>query len=408
MTAMLQPLLGIGVLVALAFALSLDRKSVRWRTVLIGLLLQWALAFLVLKTALGTAFFDGAQRFFRGLIDISKEAGRGVLGDSTLGFDGEPAVFGAVVLVTVIFFSSTFSLLHHIGFVRLLVGRMAWMMSRLMGTSGAESTVAAANIFVGQTEAPLLVRPYLGTMTRSELGTIMTVGFATVAGGVFAIYVEMMDGVVPGVAGHLLAATVMSAPMGLAIAKVVFPETDEPETLGKDAVQPKSEYANVLDAAATGAADGLKLALNILAMVIAFVGILALINAGLAAISPTFSLQAALGVLFSPIAWLLGVPSGEAVDVGRLLGTKMAVNEYVAFLEMQRLDGTGLSDRSRIIASYALCGFSNFASIAIQIGGLGTLLPSRRADFARLGFRAMLAGSLATYCTAATAAMFLG
>jgi len=404
---MLQPLFGIAVLIALAFALSTNRRAVRWRPVAVGLVLQWALAFLVLKTSAGLVFFDGAQRFFRGLIDMSKEAGRTVLGDTVLGFDDQPAVFGAIVLVTVIFFSSTFSVLHHVGIVRLLVGGMARVMAKLMGTSGSESIVAAANIFVGQTEAPLLVRPYLATMTRSELGTIMTVGFATVAGGVFAIYVEMMTDIVPNIAGHLLAATVMSAPMGLAIAKIVFPETELSETMGKDAIQPKSEYVNVIDAASSGAADGLKLALNILAMVIAFIGLLAVINWVLGLASEQLTLQNILGTIFSPIAWLLGVPAAEAGAVGKLLGTKMAVNGYVGFLELGKLQGGGLSERSRVIASYALCGFSNFSSIAIQIGGLGTIAPGRRKDLAQLGLRAMFAGSLASYCTAATAAMFL-
>jgi len=404
---MLQPLFGIAVLIALAFALSTNRRAVRWRPVAVGLVLQWALAFLVLKTSAGLVFFDGAQRFFRGLIDMSKEAGRTVLGDTVLGFDDQPAVFGAIVLVTVIFFSSTFSVLHHVGIVRLLVGGMARVMAKLMGTSGSESIVAAANIFVGQTEAPLLVRPYLATMTRSELGTIMTVGFATVAGGVFAIYVEMMTDIVPNIAGHLLAATVMSAPMGLAIAKIVFPETELSETMGKDAIQPKSEYVNVIDAASSGAADGLKLALNILAMVIAFIGLLAVINWVLGLASEQLTLQNILGTIFSPIAWLLGVPAAEAGAVGKLLGTKMAVNEYVGFLELGKLQEAGLSERSRVIASYALCGFSNFSSIAIQIGGLGTIAPGRRKDLAQLGLRAMFAGSLASYCTAATAAMFL-
>jgi CNT family concentrative nucleoside transporter len=404
---MLQPLFGIAVLIALAFALSTNRRAVRWRPVAVGLLLQWVLAFLVLKTNAGSWFFNGAQAFFRGLIDMSKEAGRTVLGDHVLGFDDQPAVFGAIIIVTVIFFSSTFSVLHHVGMVRLLVGRMARVMAKLMGTSGSESTVAAANIFVGQTEAPLLVRPYLANMTRSELGAIMTVGFATVAGGVFAVYVELMTDIVPDVAGHLLAATVMSAPMGLAIAKVVFPETEESETMGKDVAQPKSEYVNVIDAASSGAADGLKLALNILAMVIAFIGLLALVNAVLGLASDQLTLQNILGTIFSPIAWLLGVPAAESADVGKLLGTKMAVNEYVAFLELGKMQESGLSDRSRVIASYALCGFSNFSSIAIQIGGLGTIAPGRRKDLAQLGLRAMIAGSLATYCTAATAAMFL-
>ena len=404
----MQSLFGILCLLGLAYLLSNSRKSINWRTVISGLALQWVLAFIVLKTSFGALFFDGAQKFVRGLIDIAKVAGKDIFGESTLGLDGGHAVFGAIVIVTVVFFSAMFTLLHHLGFVKILVGSMSKVMSKLMGTSGSESTVAAANIFVGQTEAPLLVRPYLATMTRSELGAIMTVGFATVAGGVFAIYVEMMGTVVPGVAGHLLAATLMSAPMGLAIAKIVFPETETSPTMGKDVSQPKSGYSNVLDATATGASEGMKLSINILAMLIAFLGVLGVINWLMGSIlGDDITLQSILGTVFAPIAWLLGVSASEMTQVGALLGTKMAVNEYVAFIELQRYSALGLSDASKIIASYALCGFSNFSSIAIQIGGLSTIVPERRKEIASLGLRAMLAGTLATYCTAATASLFL-
>ena len=404
----MQSLFGILCLLGLAYLLSNSRKSINWRTVISGLALQWVLAFIVLKTSFGALFFDGAQKFVRGLIDIAKVAGKDIFGEATLGLDGEHAVFGAIVIVTVVFFSAMFTLLHHLGFVKILVGSMSKVMSKLMGTSGSESTVAAANIFVGQTEAPLLVRPYLATMTRSELGAIMTVGFATVAGGVFAIYVEMMGTVVPDVAGHLLAATLMSAPMGLAIAKIVFPETETSPTMGKDVSQPKSEYSNVLDATATGASVGMKLSINILAMLIAFLGVLGVINWLMGSVfGDDITLQSILGTVFAPIAWLLGVPASEMTQVGALLGTKMAVNEYVAFIELQRYSALGLSDASKIIASYALCGFSNFSSIAIQIGGLSTIVPERRKEIASLGLRAMLAGTLATYCTAATASLFL-
>ena len=404
----MQSLFGILCLLGLAYLLSNSRKSINWRTVISGLALQWVLAFIVLKTSFGALFFDGAQKFVRGLIDIAKVAGKDIFGEATLGLDGEHAVFGAIVIVTVVFFSAMFTLLHHLGFVKILVGSMSKVMSKLMGTSGSESTVAAANIFVGQTEAPLLVRPYLATMTRSELGAIMTVGFATVAGGVFAIYVEMMGTVVPDVAGHLLAATLMSAPMGLAIAKIVFPETETSPTMGKDVSQPKSEYSNVLDATATGASVGMKLSINILAMLIAFLGVLGVINWLMGSVfGDDITLQSILGTVFAPIAWLLGVPASEMTQVGALLGTKMAVNEYVAFIELQRYSALGLSEASKIIASYALCGFSNFSSIAIQIGGLSTIVPERRKEIASLGLRAMLAGTLATYCTAATASLFL-
>ncbi len=416
---MLQPLLGIAALIAIAWGLSTNRKKVRWRPLLVGLGLQFTLAFLILKTPLGHWFFDGAQSFFQALIGYAKEGARGVLGPTALGLEGDAPILGAVILVTVVFFSALFALAHHLGLVRLVVSGMARAMARTMGTSGAESTCAAANIFVGQTESPLLIRPYLAKMTSSELGAVMTVGFATVAGGVFALYVEVIGDSIPGIAGHLLAASVMSAPMALGLAKVVFPETEDSDTMGRDAAQPKSEYANLLDAAARGAGDGMKLALNILGMLIAFLGLLALVNGGLEGLFGSgASLQGILGVIFAPFAWLLGVPMGEARAVGELLGTKMAVNEYVAFLALAEAVPAGsesagdaalvLGDRSRIIASYALCGFSNLSSIAIQIGGIGTLAPGRRGELARLGLRAMATGTLASWSTAATAALLVG
>jgi CNT family concentrative nucleoside transporter len=405
--AALQPLLGIIALLALGWVLSVDRRAVRWRPVLVGLALQWALALLVLRTPIGPYFFDAAQRLFRSLIDLAKQGAKEVVGPAGLGLDGGAPLLGMLILVTVIFFSSLFAILHHVGVVRWVVGGMARAMARLMRTSGAESTSAAANIFVGQTEAPLLVKPYLPKMTRSEIGAIMTVGFATVAGGVFALYVGMLQDKDPEIAGHLLAATVMSAPVGLGFAKLVFPETDQPDTLGRDVSQPKSEYANLVDAAATGASDGMRLALNIIAMLIAFLALLAVINALLGLLSPGTTLEGILGTALAPLAWLLGVPAHEAREVGSLLGVKVAVNEYIAYGTLMSEDLEGLSERSRRIAAYALCGFANFSSIAIQIGGLGAMAPSRRAEITQLGVRAMIAGACASFLTAATAALFL-
>jgi len=398
--------------------MSADRRAVRWRPVAVGLALQWVLALLILKTGPGQAFFDAAQAFFLGLVDFAKEAGRDVFGVAAIGPPGQAGILAALVIVSVVFFASVFAVLHHMGVVRVVVGAMARVMSKTMGTSGAESTSAAANIFVGQTEAPLLIRPYIAKMTSSEIGAIMTVGFATVAGGVFGIYVTMMEGSVPGIGGHLLAASVMSAPMGLAFAKVIFPETGTPETLGHDASQPPSAHLNLVDAAAGGASDGMKLSLNILGMLVAFLGLLALVNGllgwastplhrmGFLAADATITLQGILGWVGAPVAWLLGVPWEEARQVGSLLGTKLAVNEYVAFKELAGM--RGISDHSRVIASYALCGFANFSSIAIQIGGLGGICPERRGEFARLGFRAMIGGALASFTTAATASVVLG
>jgi len=418
----MQSLFGLFALVGLAWLLSLNRRAVKWRPVLVGMALQWVLALLVLKTSFGHAFFDGAQVFFTGLIDAAYSGAASVVGPEVLGIGGGAPMLAALVFVSVIFFSSLFAVLHHTGVVRIVVGAMARAMAKTMGLSGAESTSAAANIFVGQTEAPLLIRPYLPTMTISEIGAVMTVGFATVAGTVFGVYVTMMKDVMPGIAGHLLAASVMSAPAGLAIAKVVFPETGKPDTLGKDIAQPKSEYANLVDAAAGGAGEGVKLALNILGMLIAFLGLLQLANMGIgwaadhigSGFGHAVTLQELLGYLFAPIAWLLGVPADEMLEVGSLLGTKIAVNEYVAFKDLIGMAApdaatgiAGLSERSMIIASYALCGFANVGSIAIQIGGLGGIAPKRRGEFARLGLRAMLAGAIASFTTAATAAIFL-
>jgi CNT family concentrative nucleoside transporter len=403
----LQPLLGIAALLGVGWLLSIDRRAVRWRPVFVGLALQWMLALLILRTPIGPAFFDAAQTLFKNLIELAKQGAKEVVGPAGLGLDGNPPLLGLLIFVTVVFFSSLFAILHHLGIVRVVVGRMARVMSRLMGTSGAESTSAAANIFVGQTEAPLLVRPYLKTMTRSELGAIMTVGFATVAGGVFALYVGMLQDKDPEIAGHLLAATVMSAPIGLGFAKLVFPETEQPETLGRDVVQPKSEYANLVDAAATGAGDGMKLALNIIAMLVAFLALLAVMNALLGWVYEGASLEGILGRLLAPLAWLLGVSADESRAVGSLLGVKVAVNEYIAYGSLMGEELDGLSDRSRRIAAYALCGFANFSSIAIQIGGLGAMAPERRPEITRLGLRAMTAGACASFLTAATAAMFM-
>lgn len=404
----LQPLLGIAALIGFGWLISTDRRAVRWRPVFTGLALQWLLALIVLRTPLGAYFFDGAQRLFKRLIEVAKLGAREVVGPHGLGLEGEAPLLGMLILVTVIFFSSLFAILHHLGVVRAIVGVMARAMARVMRTSGAESTSAAANIFVGQTEAPLLVRPYLATMTRSEIGAVMTVGFATVAGGVFALYVGMLQNRDPQIAGHLLAATVMSAPMGLGFAKLVFPETEQPDTLGRDVSQPESGYANLVDAAATGASDGMRLAINIIAMLIAFLALLELVNALLDWVSPGASLEGLFGALFAPVAWLLGAPASESREVGTLLGIKVAVNEYIAYSELTSESMAGLSERSRRIAAYALCGFANFSSIAIQIGGLGSIAPARRPEITRLGLRAMAAGACASFLTAATAAIFLG
>jgi CNT family concentrative nucleoside transporter len=298
------------------------------------------------------------------------------------------------------------------GVMQRIVQVMAWVMQRTMRTSGAESLSAAANIFVGQTEAPLVIRPYVARMTNSELMAIMVGGFATIAGGVMAAYVGM--GIDPG---HLMTASIISAPAGLLIAKVLQPEVDRPETLGHAETQLPQTHSNVIEAAADGASEGLKLALNVAAMLIAFLGLIALLDWCLASIGRFYfarpwSLSTLLGYLFSPLAWIMGVPSQDCVPVGELLGIRMVANEFIAYEKLADWikhpgEGVDLTQRSRVLLTYALCGFANFGSIGIQIGGIGALAPERRGDLARLGLRAMLGGTLAGVMTACVAGVLL-
>lgn len=324
-------------------------------------------------------------------------------------------IFAIHILPTIIFFASLMSVLYHLGIMQKLVQFMALIMAKSMGTSGAESLSAASNIFVGQTEAPLVIRPYVSDMTMSELMAIMTGGFATIAGGVMAAYVRF------GVdAGHLMAASVMSAPAALVIAKIVFPETSEPKTMGSVKLFVEKRTANIVDAAATGAADGLKLAVNIGAMLMAFISLIALINYGLGHIDElinfisfgafnfdwNLSLKMIFGHLFAPLAFFMGVEWKDLLIFGNLLGTKVSINELVAYLELTSVKEI-LSPRSYTIATYALCGFANFSSIAIQIGGIGEIAPNRRSDLAKLGLKAMIAGALASWLTATIAGILL-
>ena len=419
-------LFGIVVLLALAWLLSNNRRLFPWRVALWGIGLQVLLAVALLRTPWGRAVFAGARTFVTRLLGftdagasflwgnlyrtsedlvqyVNPERGYIQVTDSvTGGLIPVGTVFVIHILPTIIFFSSLMALLYHLGVMQLVIRGMAWVMRRTMGTSGSESFSCAANIFVGQTEAPLVIRPYLPTMTRSELMAVMVGGFATVAGGVMAAYVRF------GVdAGHLLAASVMSAPAALVVAKIMFPETEQSPTRGSVTLAVEREYANVLDAAAGGAGVGLKLAANIGAMLLAFIALVAMLNYGLGFVG--LSLQQIFGWVFAPIAWVMGVPWSEAAVFGNLLGTKIAVNEFVGYIELIAARESGsLSPRSVVIATYALCGFANFASIAIQIGGIGTLVPGRRADVAALGLRAMFGGALASWLTATIAGVLIG
>ena len=419
-------LLGIFVLLALAWALSNNRRRFPWRVAGWGLGLQFVLALILLRTPWGQVIFGAARNFVTRLLGFT-DAGASFLWGNlyrtsadivananpeqgyiqvTNSLSGQLVPIGTVfiihVLPTIIFFSSLMALLYHVGVMQRIITGVAWVMRRTMGTSGSESLSCAANIFVGQTEAPFVIRPYLPTMTRSEIMAVMVGGFATVAGGVMAAYVRFgID------AGHLLAASVMSAPAALVVAKIMYPETEESATQGTVTLSVPREYANVLDAAAGGASVGLKLAANVGAMLLAFIALVAMVNYGLGWVG--LSLQMIFGWVFSPIAWVMGVPWSEAHVFGNLLGTKIAVNEFMGYIGLADAvrDGT-LSPRSVVIATYALCGFANFSSIAIQIGGIGTIAPERRSDVAALGLRAMFGGALASWLTATIAGVLIG
>jgi CNT family concentrative nucleoside transporter len=405
--------LGIVALPAIAYVLSLDRRRVRWRPVIGGLLLQILFALLVLRTSVGRGAFEILGHIVTGVIDCTDQGSNFLFG--RLGV-GDEKLFAFSVLPVIIFFASLMSVLYYLGIIQLVVRAMARVMTAAMGVSGAESLSVAANVFVGQTEAPLVVRPYISGMTQSELMALMTGGFATVAGSVLGIYIKMV-----GVqyATHFLAASVMSAPAAFVIAKIMLPETAEPLTAGSVKVHYERKSVNVIDAATSGAGDGLKLALNVGAMLLAFIALLALIDWPLRLISnhwqleqylggQTLSIRVILGYLFWPIAWVLGVPTQDCGVVGGLLGTKIAATEMVAYLSLHEAIAAGrLTPKSIVICTYALCGFANFASIAIQIGGIGPLAPDRKHDLARLGLRAMIGGALASFMTAAIAGLLV-
>lgn len=429
----LRGLLGVGVLALAAWALSSNRKRIPWRVVIWGLLLQLIFALIILRTPAGATVFDAANDAVLALVGYTLEGARFLFGDLVWNNvpvgSGDPGNGGFVaegeqvartgafvafnVLPTIIFFASLMTLLYHLGVMQKLVGGIAWVMQRTMGTSGAETLTVAGNIFIGQTEAPLLVKPFVDGMTRSELMTVMTGGFATVAGGVMAAYVGMLSGVIPGIAGHLMAASVMSAPAAFVVAKLMLPEEEVPETAGRLDTQLEKPDVNAIEAAARGAGEGMKLALNVGGMLLAFLAMIALLNGvlgwagGLVGIEG-LSLEWMLGGLLAPVAWVMGVPWAEAAEVGSLMGLKTVATEFVAYLGLAETMGTvGLSPRSATIAAYALSGFANFASIAIQIGGIGGIAPGRRRDLAQLGLRAMIGGSLAAFMTAAIAGVLV-
>ena len=417
---LLRGAIGVTFLLSMAWAFSAKRKSIDWALVAKGVGLQIGFAILVLKTGIGRGFFSAVNDVFVALIGYTNAGASFLFGSLTgyatpvAGGGGGVVNIGAnfafSVLPTIIFFSSLMALAYHVGVMQRVVRAVAWAMQRTLRTSGAETTSAAGNIFVGQTEAPLLIRPFVQKMTASELNTVMTGGFATVAGGALAAYVAMLVGVFPDIAGHLLAASIMAAPAGIVVSKMLMPETEAPETRGSLSIELPETHVNVIDAAAGGAADGLKLALNVGAMLLAFLALIAMANGLLGWITGLFgvdgfTLERVFGWVFAPVAWLIGVPWADAVEVGSLFGVKMVANEFVAFTNLSVALGGGgeLSNKSLIMCTYALTGFANFSSIAIQIGGIGGIAPDRRADLSRLGMRAMLGGTAATWMTATLA-----
>jgi len=430
--------LGMITLLLIAYGLSKHRKRISPRIVIGGIILQICFALLIFKTFVGKMIFTWMNDLVVKLLSFSQEGARFVFGNlvvnelpviestasgtiqSTDMIVNAGAFFAFNVLPTIIFFSSLMSILYYLGVMQKLVSFFAWLMRYVLGTSGSESLSCSANIFVGQTEAPLVVSPYVSEMTISELMAIMTGGFATVAGGVMAAYVGMLMGIFPTIAGHLVSASIMSAPAALVMAKIILPETEKSKTAGKVTIKLPKTDINIIDAAANGAATGLRLALNVGAMLIAFIALIALANWMLGLFSSginymfatdwTLSFQKIAGWIFAPIAFIMGVPWKDCVTIGYLIGEKTVVNEFVAYTHLANIlsdPANQLSARSVIIATYALCGFSNFSSIAIQIGGIGGIAPERKHDLARIGLRAMIAGTLACLMTATIAGFLL-
>lgn len=399
--------LGIVILLAIAFFLSNDWKKINYRIVGWGLGLQLLFALFILKTPIGKPVFGFLDKAISKLISFS-DAGGDFLFTSfveDVGFHSALLNFAFRALPTIIFFSALMSVLYHLGIIQVVVKWIAKAMQKTMGTSGSETLSVSANIFVGQTEAPLIVRPFIQKMTHSELMAVMVGGFATVAGGVLAIYVKWLTDI-PGIAGHLLAASVMSAPAALVIAKIIYPETEISETKDDLKIEVKKTSSNSMEALGNGATDGLKLAANVAAMLVAFISIVAMFNYLLGFLGT--SIDEILGLIFQPLAWAMGVPWEESATIGTLMGKKIAFTELIAYGDLKQIVESGqVSERTIIIASYALCGFANFGSIGIQLGGIGSIAPERKKDLAGLVTKAMIGGALASWLTATVAGILI-
>ena len=432
-SSIFRGLLGLVAVTVLAFLFSNNKKKIDWKLVGIGIVMQFVFAFIVIKTTIGRDIFSYCSKFFVWLLNFASDGAQFVFGSLAKGVGAEGSLgsfFAFQVLPTIIFFACFTSVLYHLGIMQRIVQGIAWIMVRLLGTSGAESLDVAANTFIGQTEAPLTIRPYLASLTNSELFTVITSGMAHIAGGVLAAYMMMLGLAYAKLnnapvdisqvyfAGHLLAACIMAAPATMVVSKMLIPETGEPLTMGTVRVKTGKAHSNVIEAAAAGAGTGVQLAINVAGMLIAFIALIAMINSvlgflgGLSGVNAfclahfqqKLSLELLFGLVFQFIAFIIGVPWKDALNVGSLMGIKLVVNEFVAYLRLSDMVSADmLSSKAIVIATYALCGFANFSSIAIQIGGLSPLAENRRGDIARLGLKAVLGGTIATWMIASIA-----
>ena len=400
-------ILGLFTLLFTALLLSENRSAINIKTVLYGLIFQLIFALFILKTPFGAPIFSFLDKSINILIGFSSSGSDFLFKSYIDGVGFHPGLinFAFSTLPTIIFFSSLVAVLYHFGILQTIIKFIARRMQLTLGTSGSETLSVAGNIFLGQTESPLMVRPFVSKMTKSELMAVMTGGFATVSGGVLAIYVSWLTDI-QGIAGHLLAASVMSAPAALVVAKIIYPEVEESQTMGDVNVHIEQTNINAMEALSNGATDGLKLAANIAAMLIAFISFVAMVNYFLS--FGGTSMEEIFGIIFRPLAWTMGVPWNEAQLVGMLMGKKIVLTELVAYGDLQNLIRDGMiSERSAIISTYALCGFSNFASIGIQLGGIGAMAPERKKDLAKLVTKAMFGGAIASWLTATIAGLLL-
>jgi len=401
-------LIGIVVLLGIAYILSNNRKAIKHRIIIWGVGLQVFFAFIILKIPLVKSQFSFVDNLFKKLISFSDEGSNFLFKSFVPGVGYHEAMinFAFRALPVIIFFSSLIAVTYHFGIIQFIVKWVARLMEKTMKTSGAETLSVSANIFVGQTEAPILIRPFINSMTNSELTAVMTGGFATVAGSVLALYVLWLNAI-PGIAGHMLAASIMSAPAALVMAKIIYPETEKSDTIGDLKISVKKQDANAMDAIGRGATDGLKLAANVGAMLVAFISFIAMVNFSLEYFFST-TVEELLSVIFQPIAWSMGVPWDEAKIMGRLMGEKIVLTELIAYSNLgEIINNNEISERTAIIASYALCGFANFGSIGIQLGGIGGIAPERRKDLSKLALKAMIGGALASWLTATIAGILI-